>query len=373
MPEEENKKEASGVAAGQKTASLGQRTPSLAGLGQKGKKPEIVIYTMPKRFLGLTNDNKSRAHRIGMLIIAFGVIVLIVGFIFIYFYFTKFNKESLSSGVSIPKPIDISTTTPKKDNSLKKNEIVNKKSKYEAGNKLASEKKPKKEEKNREIKRVVVATSTISTNVATSTATTTVSTSEQSQATTSITPRVFAPAPDADNDSLTDAEEALLGTNPKLADTDGDGYQDGKELVNLYNPAGSGKIITNLRIKKYTNNIYNYSLYYPAQWSTETLGGLNSVMFKIDEGQFIQIIAEENPEKKNVFEWYKAETGLNFIKPEQKVYKAGWQGVRSQDGLTIYLQNPASDHIFVLTYNIGLETVLSYEHIFEMMVNSFSL
>jgi hypothetical protein len=36
--------------------------------------------------------------------------------------------------------------------------------------------------------------------------------------------------PDDDNDGLTDVEEGSLGTNPLLADTDGDGYNDGAEV-----------------------------------------------------------------------------------------------------------------------------------------------
>ena len=39
--------------------------------------------------------------------------------------------------------------------------------------------------------------------------------------------------PDDDNDGLTDVEEAALGTNPFLQDTDGDGLLDGEE-VNIY-------------------------------------------------------------------------------------------------------------------------------------------
>jgi hypothetical protein len=44
-------------------------------------------------------------------------------------------------------------------------------------------------------------------------------------------------APDADSDGLTDAQEATLGTNPNLADTDGDGLLDGTEVnSSLTNP-----------------------------------------------------------------------------------------------------------------------------------------
>ena len=39
----------------------------------------------------------------------------------------------------------------------------------------------------------------------------------------------FAACPDSDSDALTDCEESFLKTDPLLADTDGDGLQDGYE------------------------------------------------------------------------------------------------------------------------------------------------
>ncbi|MDV6167856.1 gliding motility-associated C-terminal domain-containing protein [Flavobacterium sp. DG1-102-2] len=41
---------------------------------------------------------------------------------------------------------------------------------------------------------------------------------------------------DQDNDGLTNAQEAILGTNPTVADTDGDGINDGAEVIGLSNP-----------------------------------------------------------------------------------------------------------------------------------------
>lgn len=72
--------------------------------------------------------------------------------------------------------------------------------------------------------------------------------------------------PDADNDGLSDDEEAQLGTNPQAVDTDndeltdreevkiyktdpnkpdtdGDGYIDGQEVKGGYNPNGPGKLL----------------------------------------------------------------------------------------------------------------------------------
>lgn len=46
------------------------------------------------------------------------------------------------------------------------------------------------------------------------------------------TPPPVIAAPDADNDGLSDEEEASLGTSPIMADTDGDGFNDKEEITN---------------------------------------------------------------------------------------------------------------------------------------------
>lgn len=47
---------------------------------------------------------------------------------------------------------------------------------------------------------------------------------------------------DVDNDGLPDKLEEALGTDPTKMDSDGDGYSDGDEIKNGYNPLGDGKI-----------------------------------------------------------------------------------------------------------------------------------
>jgi len=47
---------------------------------------------------------------------------------------------------------------------------------------------------------------------------------------------------DSDNDGLTLQEEYLFGTNPQKADTDGDGYNDGTEIKNGYDPTAPGEV-----------------------------------------------------------------------------------------------------------------------------------
>lgn len=50
---------------------------------------------------------------------------------------------------------------------------------------------------------------------------------------------------DSDSDGLTDDQENYFGTDSNKADTDGDGYKDGEEVKNGYNPNGVGKLELN--------------------------------------------------------------------------------------------------------------------------------
>lgn len=54
-------------------------------------------------------------------------------------------------------------------------------------------------------------------------------------------PLEFVPL-DSDEDGLSDEEERKLGTHPNVADTDGDGYDDGTEVKGGYNPLGEGRL-----------------------------------------------------------------------------------------------------------------------------------
>ena len=47
---------------------------------------------------------------------------------------------------------------------------------------------------------------------------------------------------DPDFDQLQTTDETLYGSNPRIADTDGDGFKDGDEVTSGYNPNGPGKL-----------------------------------------------------------------------------------------------------------------------------------
>ena len=53
---------------------------------------------------------------------------------------------------------------------------------------------------------------------------------------------------DSDGDGLPDKMEEGLGTEPLEADTDGDGYADGAEVLAGYNPKGPGRLPIDLTL-----------------------------------------------------------------------------------------------------------------------------
>ena len=180
----------------------------------------------------------------------------------------------------------------------------------------------------------------------------------------------YSPSFDNDQDGLLNIEEETLGTDLNNEDSDEDTYKDRSELLNLYDPAGKGKLISNENISKYENHKFNYSIYYPNEWSQVVVGGDNIIIFKASETHFVQVLVEEKGDYKDIEDWYlHQDFDEEVIEEDRKFFVKDVSGVRSKDGLNVYLWG--EDHVFVIFYTIGTEDVELYKNIFEMMVNSF--
>ena len=176
---------------------------------------------------------------------------------------------------------------------------------------------------------------------------------------------------DADGDGLYDSEEALLGTRSDLRDSDGDGYDDSEEVMTLNNPNGVGSISENINVVKYINANLKYEFYYPIGWSPTLLSGGDSLMFRTEDSQSIQILSPHNAQLLSLEEWYAIEVSARKIKDTQKISRNGWDGLYSSDGLTVYLGYPGDDRVYVVSYSTGFNAVENYKSIFMMIVNSF--
>lgn len=300
----------------------------------------IAIHTMPERFRHQP-VKESSAKNTGLLIIGGGVVFLIL--ISAGLYYFLFKQPAV---IVTEEPIV--TATPA-ESPVQPQAIENSPA-------LGTLTEPTPEP-------------TISpTDLATSTAATSTPETVEQGLTVGLTPAL-----DSDNDGLTDAEEILLGTGTSTPDTDGDLYLDGAEILNLYDPASAGKLSANPGIALYENKTFKYSVLYPKVWQTSANGGDDSMMFKSVDNQFFQIIVQPNTAKQTLDEWYMDQLGVTTVNEADRVSGADWQGIKSSDGLTLYLMDANQKNIFTLAYNPGESNLLEYINIFNLMIKSFTL
>lgn len=183
---------------------------------------------------------------------------------------------------------------------------------------------------------------------------------------------------DSDLDGLTDVEENLYGTDPQKADTDGDSYLDGQEIVNGYNPLGAGRLEDmpagkNI-VTKYTSPTLNFTVLYPASWvqgnDSANPGG---VIFSTTTGEFISISAQDNPAGLSARDWYLAESpGIDTTKVESVTnWAKNLEGVKSLDGTTVYYVKDTK--AYVINYNTNVLSEANFFSTFEMVYRSFQL
>jgi hypothetical protein len=180
-------------------------------------------------------------------------------------------------------------------------------------------------------------------------------------------------AEDRDADALTDAEEELLGADKESTDSDGDGYSDGQELGNLYNPAGKNKLVDNPTMKSYRNPELKFSMLVSSKWLVDfqQANGGGTVTFTSANGQLFSVTAVANTGKENIESYYQRLTGDAKVEVSQRLSNDNWEGVSTKDGLSVYLTDKQRQTIYSLSYNPGTSRSLDYIHLFEVVKKSF--
>lgn len=311
------------------------------------KADNIAIHVMPENFRNQP-VKQTNAKTTGLLIIIGGAVVLLITSAALYYFLFR-----RSSPIVAQKPPLAAVNNQPGDIT---------------GQPKAEDNQPLKPADN------LTASGTEITTLPSSeeTATTTLATTTPEIALKETGPRLRVGA-DTDSDGLTDIEEILLGTSSTTPDTDSDGYFDGFELINLYNPAGGGKLTANSYISLYENKTFAYELFYPSVWQTSVNGGDDSLMFKSGDNQFIQVIVQPNTNKQTLDDWYLEQLDFLAVETENRLSGANWQGIKTADGLTIYIIDKKQSYIFSLTYNPGGADILEYFNIFQMIIKSFNL
>ena len=178
---------------------------------------------------------------------------------------------------------------------------------------------------------------------------------------------------DVDNDDLTDAEEEVFNTDSGTWDTDTDGYYDGQEVSNLYNPTGLApvKLIDAGLIQEYVNPTWQYRVYYPLQWLMGEVDSLsNQVLFSSAPGDFVEIAVLEKDSAVTFATWFGANAkGQNFSDLQKFTNRFQEEGWKRKDNLVAYFVN--NNKVYVLVYNSASGGPVLYRHVIQMMMQSF--
>lgn len=183
-------------------------------------------------------------------------------------------------------------------------------------------------------------------------------------------------APDSDIDGLTAAEEKLFGTKMDKPDTDEDGYKDGVEVINGFNPQGEGKIADSAVAGLYVNEDYRYQLLYPKGWNVEPIAEDNkNVIFTPPEeenaGEFIEVITETNPYGYEALDWYLDQNKEAVESQVDQIKVNGMEGILSVDGYTAYFTD--ENYVYAVHYNFGSKKEINFASTFRMMYQSIKL
>lgn len=184
---------------------------------------------------------------------------------------------------------------------------------------------------------------------------------------------LLADAEDQDADSLTDSEEELFGTDSGIWDSDQDGYYDGQELFNLYNPKGFApvKLIDSGLVKEYANPTWQYRLYYPASWEIGNVDAeSNQVLISSIAGDYIEVRAMPKQGAETFFDWFARVAGSEFITDLQQNKNRFEEGfwVR-KDALVAYVDQPSV--VYVVLYHPKADGPITHRHVMQMALQSF--
>jgi hypothetical protein len=180
-------------------------------------------------------------------------------------------------------------------------------------------------------------------------------------------------APDTDADELTDDEEVLFGTNQDVWDTDKDGYYDGQEVANLYNPNGLApvKLIDSGLVTEYLNPIWKYRTYYPASWQVGQVDPEGrQILLSTLSGDFIEIRVFSRVPGMSFQDWFatsvEGETFQDILPITNRFLEQGW---KRKDGLVAYFLSDT--FVTVLIYHPGVTGAVAYRHVMNVAVQSF--
>ncbi|MFH1291902.1 MAG: hypothetical protein ABIH87_01760 [bacterium] len=178
--------------------------------------------------------------------------------------------------------------------------------------------------------------------------------------------------PDYDGDNLSDKAEEIFGTDPSIYDSDEDTFADGHEVFYLYNPNGikPERLIDSGKVKIYVNPVYQYSLYYPADWQIGSVDkNQQDILFSTLNGENIEVRVIEH-QGQSFEDWFsKWARDEKYAQLEDFTNVFIEKAKRRQDELVYYFIDDT--YVYVIVYHAGIDNTVNYRSIITMMSRSF--
>ena len=176
---------------------------------------------------------------------------------------------------------------------------------------------------------------------------------------------------DLDGDGLTIDEEALFLTNVAKNDSDRDGYSDGQEVINLFNPLVPGQNLENSGlVTRYRNLNFKYSLLIPQAWLPSPANAEASEVILLsnsESGEFITVQAALNGDQQSLEDL--ASSYFTSGEQPENYSLAGQPALRSK---TRALSVVASI-IYVIDYQYNTSSSVHFYSVYEMILKSWEL
>lgn len=174
---------------------------------------------------------------------------------------------------------------------------------------------------------------------------------------------------DADQDLLTDAEEALLGTDPANNDTNANTYQDATEVGNLYDPVRKGASLASSPALKYFE-WDGLKFLAPARWQL-MVDALKSDLAVLDTGTSAKFMLQKRGDLggQTLRGWLALSE--NDTSMRQLKTKGGWEALQTADRLTTYLA--VNGTIYILSYELNGAPTYDFRTLFTLLANSLQV
>lgn len=178
-----------------------------------------------------------------------------------------------------------------------------------------------------------------------------------------------APGLDRDNDGLTDAEEALFGTDPQNPDTDGDTYQDGAEARSGYDPTSAKTALVAVGRFKLVNVRSIATAFIPSSWTEEGAAGTQYINtgtaenFQITERQLA-----DKPADLALGDWFAADAGVAPVTLRAFRTRGGYDAWQTEDGRTAYVA--IGQTVLVVRYASDASTTVEFRALYDLFVNT---